>query len=337
MSRLIEKYDLTKLTTFGVPCTADLFTSFKNENELIELIKSGLFKSNRYLILGGGSNILFTGNFNGVVAKNEIDFISETPKDDGTVVIKAGGGTEWDTLVEYCCNKGYYGLENLSLIPGTVGASPVQNIGAYGVEIKDIFLRCRGVEIETGEVKTFNLPECKFGYRTSIFKTAYKNKIVITEVEFLLCRKPEINISYKPLAEHFKNHEKEITSSEIREVVISIRKSKLPDPEITGNGGSFFKNPVVDPTEFEKLQNEYHEIPFYQSGDKYKIPAAWLIEKAGFKGIREGNTGTYPKQPLVIVNYGVKSGSEIVKFAEQIVTEIKNKFGISLETEVNII
>lgn len=338
MLKLTENFDLSASTTFGVPAKAARYVEIKTRDDLQELINSGLLTHDNILILGEGSNILFNRNFDGLVIKNCLTGISIKNVEQEEVLITAGGGENWDKLVEFSCSANYYGLENLSLIPGTVGASPVQNIGAYGVELKDVFVSCETINIITGEEKTFNREDCEFEYRNSIFKRSYKNKLLITSVTFALSVKPTFNLSYRELHDQFENYNKtSLTSRIIRDFVIKVRESKLPDPKTIGNAGSFFKNPEVDKDIISQLEEKLGRVLYYQTNDKYKIPAAWLIESCGLKGKREGNVGTYHSQPLVIVNYGVKHGSEIVNFSKYIQEQVFNKFGIMLEPEVNIL
>lgn len=337
MIKIEKNKSLKEYNTFGLKAMASAFVKLEDISNLPLLPELAKEYKNR-LILGEGSNILFSGNYAGLVVLNRIGGIKFEQKDTDEVIVTAGGGVIWDTLVEECCKLGYNGLENLSLIPGTVGAAPVQNIGAYGVELKDVMISCETFDIKTGERKVFLNEECDFSYRNSIFKKKYRNKLLITSVKFKLTTAKSYTLSYRELQDKFQHTDTEVlTSSEIRDFVISVRQSKLPDPREIGNAGSFFKNPELTKSKFSRVQKKRGKMTFFKIGDKYKVPAAWLIEQSGMKGIREGNTGTFKNQPLVIVNYGVDSGKEIVKFSKKIQDEVFRKFGIMLEPEVNII
>lgn len=330
-------YPIKKLNTFALDVKARFYAEISEINQLSELYKDnpGVNK----MIIGGGSNILFSKNYDGMLIRNMIKGIKIIFEDDETVLIEAGAGEIWDDLVKYTVGKNYGGMENLSLIPGTVGASPIQNIGAYGVEIKDIFKELKALNIETGEVETFSGENCRFGYRDSVFKKEFKNKYVITSVTYSLRKNRLVDIRYEALKnELIATGIKDPTIKEVRDIVCRIRKSKLPDPEVLGNAGSFFKNPEISKEQFDLLKAKYSDIPGYRTeGDMMKIPAGWLIQKCGWKGKRLGQTGVYEKQALVLINYGGATGREIVELSEAIKDSIKKEFGIILETEVNII
>ncbi|MGE5683023.1 MAG: UDP-N-acetylmuramate dehydrogenase [Bacillota bacterium] len=330
-------YPRKKLNTFALDVKALFYAEISEINQLSELYKDnpGVNK----MIIGGGSNILFSKNYDGMLIRNMIKGIKIIFEDDETVLIEAGAGEIWDDLVKYTVGKNYGGMENLSLIPGTVGASPIQNIGAYGVEIKDIFKELKALNIETGEVETFSGENCRFGYRDSVFKKEFKNKYVITSVTYSLRKNRLVDIRYEALKnELIATGIKDPTIKEVRDIVCRIRKSKLPDPEVLGNAGSFFKNPEISKEQFDLLKAKYSDIPGYRTeGDMMKIPAGWLIQKCGWKGKRLGQTGVYEKQALVLINYGGATGREIVELSEAIKDSIKKEFGIILETEVNII
>ena len=291
------------------------------------------------LFLGGGSNILFTKNFDGIVIKISIGGIKIVDEDEQSVTVEAGAGVTWNELVEYCVEKNFGGIENLILIPGTVGAAPIQNIGAYGQELKDTFFELSGILTESGKEISFDKAACEFSYRSSIFKNKLKNKFVITSVKLRLKKNPVVNLSYKDVTDEIqKLNLSNASIIDVCNVVKSIRQRKLPDPAMIKNAGSFFKNPVINFSKFEGMQKRYPSVKYYPVDEEnVKIPAAWLIEKCGFKGSREGNVGTHHTQPLVIVNYGYASGSEILSFAEKIKHSVMDKFEISLEFEVNII
>lgn len=332
-----KDYSLKHFNTFNLDVKTKYYYEVFDENELKDIIKV-IQGANNFLILGSGSNILFTKDFDGIVIKykrNDIEILHESEND---VLISADANVIWDDLVNCAVNKNYYGLENLSLIPGTVGAAPVQNIGAYGVEVSNVIEFVEGYKISSGEKKILYKEDCAFAYRDSIFKNEFKNNFIITRVAFRLSKEKKINVSYRDLQNYFKDvNINLITASDIREAVIKIRKSKLPDLGLFGNAGSFFKNPEVSMATLELIRKDFADLPFHKINDKYKIPAAWLIEKCGFKGKRIGNVGTYEKQALVIINYGNATGEEIKNFADEIKKAVYNKFNINLEYEVMII
>lgn len=291
------------------------------------------------MILGGGSNVLFTRGFSGIVAKNEIRGISTPKETQEDVLVSVGSGESWHQFVLWCVEKGYGGIENLSLIPGTVGAAPMQNIGAYGVELKEVFHSLEAYEIRSGKTVTFFKEDCHFDYRYSIFKGELKDQFVITKVTFLLSKNPVFNTSYGAIEETLREMNiDEPTLKSVSQAVINIRQSKLPDPFDIGNAGSFFKNPVIEKLHFEALEAEFSDIKGYPIGsEEVKIPAAWLIEHAGWKGYREGEVGVHDKQALVLVNHGSGRGKDIFRLSNEIAKSVQGKFGISLEREVNII
>lgn len=328
--------NLKKYTTFGIDSYAENFASFSSVNELIELLNNC---SDNLMILGGGSNMLLTKNISGTVLKNEIEGIDIINESNDEVLIRVGGGVVWHDFVMFTINYNYFGLENLSLIPGSVGASPMQNIGAYGVEIKDRFEKLEALNIETKKLEFFNNSECEFGYRESVFKRKLKGKYIITHVYFRLNKKQSLNTSYGAIDSELES--KGVINPTIKDVsdaVISIRKSKLPDPRELGNAGSFFKNPVVENSVVELIKKEYPEVPFYQINENYaKVPAGWLIETAGWKGKKIGSCGVHTKQALVLVNYGGATGKDIYDLSQLIIDDVNHKFKIELEREVNIL
>jgi len=335
---ILKDYDLTKLNTFGISARTSFFVELNEESELQELFLSPEFKNNQKLFLGGGSNILFTKNFDGVVILNKLKGIKMLKEDFENVLIKSMGGEVWHDLVMFVVNGGYWGIENLSLIPGTVGAAPIQNIGAYGVELKDILETVEAYEIETGQKKVFEKEECEFGYRDSIFKNKLKGRYLIIAITLKLSKIEKQNVSYKVLQEYLKENKIEIKNSkDISDAIASIRKSKLPDPAIMGNAGSFFKNIYIDNNKAEEIKSEYPDVPLFEDNGLIKISAAWLIEKCGWKGKRVGNVGMHEKQALVLVNYGGATGEEVKSFSEQIIDSVFSKFGLKLEREVNLI
>lgn len=333
-----KKTSLKSYNSFGVNAISTKFTIANSEQKITEFLERISFSSP--IILGGGTNILFKNNIDTNIIKIEIKGITITSETSKHIDISVGAGEKWDDLVNWSIQRNYGGLENLSLIPGNVGSAPIQNIGAYGVELKDCFLRCRAVSVESGTIKIFHSNECDFSYRSSIFKKDLKNKYIISNVSFRLSKKNhKINLSYEPLKKHIIN--KNITEPTIKDIsnsVIEIRNSKLPDPKIIGNCGSFFKNPIISLIDFKKLNETQNNVPFFNvSPDKVKVPAAWLIEKCGFKGKKEGNTGTHKAHALIIVNHGKATGKEIFNFAQKIKNAVLRKFNILLEEEVNII
>ncbi len=337
--QVLENYPLKSLNTFHINAKAKFFLELRTMDDLLILKDLDLFKNEKALILGGGSNILFKSDFDGLIIKNNIkgiEVINETPED---VLIRFGSGENWHQMVLHTIKNGWFGIENLSLIPGTVGAAPIQNIGAYGTELKDVFHKLTAVNLQSFESKTFKNDQCQFGYRNSIFKTKLKNKAFIASVTLKLSKVPRANIQYRALKEYLETNKiQEVHPKVISDAVIAIRKSKLPDPEENGNGGSFFKNPVIPSEEFYKLQARFPDIPsFPDDKNMIKVPAAYLIQECGWKGYRLNDAGVHQKQPLVLVNYGHANGSEIVNLAGKIQQSVQEKFHIRLEPEVNII
>jgi UDP-N-acetylmuramate dehydrogenase len=333
---------LKPYNTFGIDVMAKCFATFNSIDELEQLlnqIKNDVFSEK--LFLGGGSNILFTKNFDGYILKNELKGIEIIHEDEKYVYLKAAAGEVWHELVMYCVDNNFNGIENLSLIPGNVGASPMQNIGAYGVEIKDIFHSLEAYHIEENIIVTFDNADCEFGYRESIFKKQFKNQFIILNVTFKLSKQPHIQTSYGVIEQELANMGvKELSNKSIAQAVINIRSSKLPNPQLIGNAGSFFKNPTVGESTMQILLNSFPSIPHFvnkKSTFEYKIPAAWLIEQCGWKGYRNNDAGCHINQPLVLVNYGNASGNEIFELSTKIIETVKNKFNIILEREVNII
>ncbi len=335
-----QNVSLKSLNTFGIEASAKYFATFDNTDALRKILTAPDYQNEKLLILGGGSNLLFTSdNFDGLVLQNKIKGIEVVHEDQETVTVKAGAGEIWHELVLYTIAHDWGGLENLSLIPGTVGAAPMQNIGAYGVEIKDVFFELEAYEIATGTVQKFSGEECRFGYRSSIFKQEAKGHYIILSVSFRLSKKPEFNISYGAISDTLK--EMGITTLSVKAIsdaVISIRRSKLPDPKEIGNAGRFFKNPEIPLHLFERIQTMYPAIPSYPtSPGKTKVPAGWLIEQCGWKGKTIGHVGVHKNQALVLVNYGQAKGSELKKLASDIQESVYRKFEIKLEAEVNFI
>jgi UDP-N-acetylmuramate dehydrogenase len=328
---------LKSYNTFGLDYSADCMIEIDSEDEAVELFKDSAALIRPLLILGGGSNILFISDFKGTILFPEIKGrkIEETDN-RGNVIVSAGAGEDWDHFVEWNVEKGFGGLENLSLIPGKVGATPIQNIGAYGVEIKDLIVKVRTVDTRDGSVRIFNNEECDFDYRNSIFKNSEKGNYLVTRVYYRLSTDPELNLSYGSLSEEVNNLGA-INLRNIRQAVINIRRSKLPDPLVTGNAGSFFKNPVVLNSVAENLRKNFPGMPVYKDKEGFtKLASGWLIEQCGWKGKREGNAGVHDKQALVLINHGNASGKEIYDLSADIQRSVLEKFGITLEREVEI-
>lgn len=328
---------LKPYNSFGIDVKARQFISVSNVEELKQVLKNNY--SDDLFILGGGSNMLLTRDIDATVLHIGIKGKKILEQNEEKVIVQVNAGENWHETVLWTIENNWGGLENLSLIPGNIGTSPIQNIGAYGVELKDTFVSCDAINIQTLEVKTFSKVDCEFGYRDSIFKSKVKGKYIITSVSFELSRKDHIlNTNYGAINEALK--EMGITAPGIKEVseaVIRIRQQKLPDPKILGNSGSFFKNPVVSKNKLKQLQTEYPDIPFYPvSEDAVKLPAGWLIDKAGLKGYREGDAAVHKHQALVLVNHGAATGAEILSLANTIQEKILNKFRVELEPEVNI-
>ena len=335
-----HNFPLKNLTTFGIEASAKYFIEFKTVEELKKILSLPEFINEKKLILGGGSNLLFVSEFfDGLVLQNKIKGIEIYQENEEEVLLKSGAGESWHELVLYTISKKIGGLENLSLIPGTVGAAPMQNIGAYGVEIKDTFESLEALEIATGNIKTFSLEECQFGYRSSIFKHKEKGNYIILTVSFKLSKKTKFNTTYGAITDTLKEMGiTELSLKSISDAVIKIRQSKLPDPKEIGNAGSFFKNPEVSNKLFEKIRLSFPEIPSYPTQPEMtKIPAGWLIEKCGWKGKVIGQTGVHKNQALVLVNYGSAKGSEVKALSIEIQKSVKEKFGIELEAEVNFV
>jgi UDP-N-acetylmuramate dehydrogenase len=331
-----ENVPLKPYNTFGMNVSARWFSSVGSVEELQEIFSKPEWKS-LHFILGGGSNILFTKNVDAIVLRNELRGIEVVSEDEDHVFVKAGAGEVWHEFVQDCIRHDRPGLENLSLIPGSVGAGPMQNIGAYGVELKDLFHELEAFHISEGYVRTFNSGDCKFGYRESVFKRDLKNQFFITSVTFRLPKKPKFNTSYGAIETELEHMGvKELSIAAISQAVINIRSSKLPDPAKIGNAGSFFKNPVISSEKHAGLKNEFPALVSYPSGNEFKLAAGWLIEQCGWKGKRFGDAGVHKDQALVLVNYGNANGQEIFDLSEQIMQSVSEKFGVQLEREVNI-
>lgn len=332
-----ENISLRPYNTFGVEARARYFATFKNIDELEELVThhSQLIT----LILGGGSNLLFVKDYDGLVLKNEITGVEKISEDEDYVFIKAGAGENWHNLVLYCIKNNWAGIENLSLIPGNTGAAPIQNIGAYGVELQDVFHELTAYHLKEKSNYTFGLKDCQFSYRDSIFKKELKDQFVVTSITLRLNKKPVFHTGYGAVEQELERMGvSEISINAISQAVINIRTTKLPDPKVIPNAGSFFKNPVISNEQFLKLSAENNLMPNYSQPDgRVKLAAGWLIEQCGWKGFRKGDTGCHPKQALVLVNYGNAAGNEIYNLSEEIFQSVKEKFGVMLEREVNVV
>lgn len=336
---LIEEHkSLKKYNTFSIDCSARYFVSIESISDLKEILQSKIHSN--IFILGGGSNMLLTQDVDALVIHINLKGIEIISEDKDNITLKVMAGENWHDFVANCINHNYGGVENLSLIPGNVGTAPIQNIGAYGMELKDVFKSCQAISLNNLSEKIFSKEECKFDYRNSIFKNEEKGKFIITSVTFTLTKNNHnINIGYGAIKEQLNNLQIDNpTLKEISEAVISIRKSKLPDPKELGNSGSFFKNPIINDIDFKQFYKNYPKAPYYKiSNSEYKIPAGWLIEQAGFKGKRYGDAGVHKNQALVLVNYGNASGQEIISLSKKIQIKVKEIFVISIEPEVNII
>ncbi|MEO5998966.1 MAG: UDP-N-acetylmuramate dehydrogenase [Chitinophagaceae bacterium] len=335
---ILENFSLQKFNTFHINAYAKHFFSFNSLDQLHEILEPERPDMRPILVLGGGSNLLFTGNLNGLVLKNGIKGMQVLSEDDNYVYVKAGAGENWHQFVLYCIENNMAGVENLSLIPGNVGAGPMQNIGAYGVELKEVFFELEAFHLNDKKMVKFSQADCAFGYRESVFKTRFKNQFVIATVTFKLFKKPRLNTSYGAIEQELQRMNiAEPSIKTLSQAVINIRRSKLPDPDEIGNAGSFFKNPEVPAVKFHELQEDFpgiigHDLP----NSLVKLAAGWMIEQCGWKGYRKGDAGCHAKQALVLVNYGNASGEEIYDLSEEILQSVQKKFGIMLEREVNI-
>jgi UDP-N-acetylmuramate dehydrogenase len=353
--KVYENYNLKNLNTFGISVNAKFFLEINTEEDLKELFTLKEYKENKILILGGGSNVLFVEDFDGLVILNKLKGIEIIKENEAYVYIKSMAGENWDELVNFTVNKNLWGIENLAFVPGSVGATPVQNIGAYGVEIRDSLEEVEAYNLNTGEKKNFKNEECKFGYRNSIFKNELKDKYFITAIVLKLNKMPVLNLEYKVLKDYIELNKIEIQQpKDISDAVTLIRKSKLPDPKVIGNAGSFFKNVVLskikDQDKIAKLLINYPDIPYFEELSDVdedeilvKVPSGWLIEKCGpvngtsWKGYRLGNVGVHSKQALVLVNHGGATGKEVYDLSLEIIKDVKDKFDLELVPEVNII
>lgn len=336
--RIEKNKNLKDLNTFGLHVCASFFAEPENKEELEQLFSDPLMASVNKIVTGSGSNILYDGDFPGLVVRPSMTDISIVNKDDKYIYLRVGAGIEWDSFVSYCVDRGWGGAENLSFIPGCVGASPVQNIGAYGCEVADIIHSVEFFDTVDMKFRKFNNEECQFGYRSSIFKTELFERVVVTHVTYRLLLRPVFNLSYEGLSSMVDDSS--ISLSRVRKRVIELRKKKLPDPKVLGNAGSFFKNPVVESNVALDMASRFPDIKMYPVGEGseyYKISAAWMIDKCGFKGIREGRAGVHSGHALILVAYEGACGKEVVRLAEKIKRSVKDRFGVDISPEVNII
>lgn len=336
--RISDNYSLLNNNTFGVDVKADYFIEYDNVQELKDLLDTELLHERRFLNIGGGSNILFVNDFHGVALHSCIKGIETIEENDEKVLLRVGSGEVWDEFVQYCCDHSYGGVENLSGIPGSVGAVPIQNIGAYGAEVKSVIKQVECISATSGRLKKFDAEDCHFGYRDSIFKHKLKGKYIVTHVVFELQKSTwTAHTEYGSLAGEIQKYDK-VTMQNIRQAVIDIRKRKLPEPKVLGNAGSFYTNPIIDIKQFEKLKAEYPEMPYYEvSKTSMKIPAGWLIEQCGWKGRSVGKVAVHGSQALVLINKGGANGLDIINLSDQIRQSVRDKFGIDLKLEVNIV
>ena len=328
-----NQVSLKSLNTFGIECFANSLLEFHSEETLLEYIFSLQRKNNPELILGGGSNVLFTHDFDGTILLNKLTGIKIVEEDQNTVIVKAAAAEPWHKLVRFCVDHELAGIENLSLIPGTAGAAPIQNIGAYGVELKDVFESLEAIDLQSGEKIRMNHAQCNFAYRNSVFKNELKGRYVITSINLILQKKAVFHTSYGAIEEEIqKMGISEMSIKAISDAVCNIRRSKLPDPALIGNAGSFFKNPEISLSQYEALSVRFENIVAYPvlNENKMKLAAGWLIEQCGWKGKRFGNVGVHPKQALVLVNYGGGSGQEIYDLSQNILDSVEEKFGVPI-------
>src|SRR6185437_288615 len=338
MNTIQENVPLKALNTFGISVTARYYAEFGTVEELPELLEWAAGRE--LIILGGGSNVLFTKDIDGLVARNALKGIELVDEDEDYVFVRSGAGEVWQEFVEHCIGRDWAGVENLSLIPGSVGAAPMQNTGAYGVELKEVFYALEAWHIAEKKAYTFTLNDCAFGYRESVFKRQYRGQFVILNVTFRLAKKPVFRTEYGAIKQELERMGvKDLSIRAVSDAVKAIRRSKLPDPAVIGNAGSFFKNPTIPDEQFDILQAEYTDIVGYHNNgtDTTKLAAGWLIEQCGWKGFRRGDAGVHARQALVLVNYGSATGQEIYDLSQEVLDSVKEKFGVELEREVNIL
>ena len=334
--KLHENFPLKEITTMHLDARCRYLAEYSSIDELRTLLASPFFKEQKSMHIGGGSNLVFTADYDGLLLHSQIKFIATVEETDTAIRLEAGAGVVWDDFVKYCIAHNYYGAENLSGIPGEVGASAVQNIGSYGVEVQEIISCVHCVDMSTGETISFSTPECKYAYRDSIFKNEFAGRYIVTSVEYTLSKARRFTLTYGPLKE--LADKPGLTMNDVRNTIINTRNGKLPNPDETGSVGSFFKNPIIPESQFKDLQNAYPAIPHYPAGEgKIKVPAGWLIENAGLKGFGIGGACVYPKQCLVIANMGNATPADVVALYRHIIGTVANKYGIELHPEANII
>ena len=334
----IKDYSLLPHNTFGMDGKASLFVEYESVTELQSILSDKKLMAGNWLHIGGGSNLLFKGDYAGTVLHSAIRGYEVVAENEQEIEVRAGAGEVWDDFVAYTVKNSWYGAENLSLIPGEVGASAVQNIGAYGVEAKDLIVSVETVEVETGRKRIFTKEECRYAYRESIFKKDLKGKYIVTYVTYRLSKQPVFNLEYGNVRGELEKRGGEVALENVRKVIIAVREAKLPDPRVQGNAGSFFMNPIVPRRQFEIVQQQYPDMPHYEvDGNRVKIPAAWMIDRCGWKGKQIGRAGVHSKQALVLVNCGGATGDEVIALARRIQESVLQKFGVAISPEVNFI
>lgn len=337
----MDKYNnhsLLPYHTFGMDVKTSVFIEYTSVDELKQILQQENLSEKKWLHIGGGSNLLFTGDYEGVILHSAIKGTEIVYEDDEAVHVRVGAGEVWDDFVAYAVNQGWYGAENLSLIPGEVGASAVQNIGAYGMEAKDLIVKVEALDVTTGNDSVFTNTECRYAYRESIFKKEWKGRYIITYVTYRLSKSPQFHLEYGNVKGELEKQGCELTLKNVRDVIIRIREAKLPDPKVQGNAGSFFMNPVIPRMQYESLLAKYPEMPHYKVDEEWvKVPAAWMIDRCGWKGRQMGNAGVHDKQALVLVNCGGATGQEIIALSQRIQQSVFETFGIAIVPEVNFI
>ena len=333
-----NNHSLLPYHTFGMDVKTSVFIEYTSVDELKQILQQENLSDKKWLHIGGGSNLLFTGDYEGMILHSAIKGTEIVYEDDESVHVRVGAGEVWDDFVAYTVNQDWYGAENLSLIPGEVGASAVQNIGAYGMEAKDLIVKVEALEVITGNVSVFTNTECRYAYRESIFKKEWKGRYIITYVTYRLSKSPQFHLEYGNVKGELEKQGCELTLKNVRDVIIRIREAKLPDPKVQGNAGSFFMNPVIPRMQYESLLAKYPEMPHYKVDEEWvKVPAAWMIDRCGWKGKRMGNAGVHDKQALVLVNCGGATGQEIITLSQHIQQSVYESFGIAIVPEVNFI
>lgn len=333
-----NNHSLLPYHTFGMDVKTSVFIEYTSVDELKQILQQENLSEKKWLHIGGGSNLLFTGDYEGVILHSAIKGTEIVYEDDESVHVRVGAGEVWDDFVAYAVNQGWYGAENLSLIPGEVGASAVQNIGAYGMEAKDLIVKVEALDVTTGNDSVFTNTECRYAYRESIFKKEWKGRYIITYVTYRLSKTPQFHLEYGNVKGELEKQGCELTLKNVRDVIIRIREAKLPDPKVQGNAGSFFMNPVIPRMQYESLLAKYPEMPHYKVDEEWvKVPAAWMIDRCGWKGKRMGNAGVHDKQALVLVNCGGATGQEIITLSQYIQQSVYESFGIAIVPEVNFI